>query len=1270
MRSVVLSVVLVMTVFAVASFASPGWEVPITAIFNGDTTSWWSLVFAKHPLASDLLDTLDCIIVIAPPMTMFGYFPISDPENPYITMLQCDYRDTSDTEEWEIRFGMSPMPESIRLSWDVDSLPPEGTLEIGYAEIGSEVEEWVDMRSSPLVVFGGLCYAKIRYEYSATPEDTVPPIAINWDPEDGAVDVPVTTDLEVDIIDSGSGVDPSTVRFVVMDYEVPSMLITATPIPFGYHYLIDSPVELPGGMTIEVIVYASDLDGNSMSDTISFTTERLTGYTVFGVVTLEGETDFSGTQVLIEGGGVDTTEVDGSYRIEGVPAGTHMMTCIHEGFNTDIRSITVTRDTTINIELTRIEETATVSGTVYLEDSPSDLSGSVVSVWNTGMTELIGSDTTDTDGSYSIPDIPTGVLYAIVATHPGYRDSTDFAMVDEDITVNFTLYREVETYRISGIVLLEGDWVSSYGGTTVMLDGEEVGTTEIDGSYSISDVSDGWHVVAFAHPGYAPAESTFAVTADVTLDMMLSYYYRIYGHITLEGETDHSGTGVYLEAPGVGLVGADTTGSDGWFELTGIFAGDYTLTANHPGFEIYTIPVSVTPADSAYEITTELVSTVSETLFPPRNVSASEEYIDRIVVSWEPPHMAPPPGIIDTLLWDDGTPDDVSGDSFLGFGGAGGGLAVRFTPPSDSCYLIGIQYFTPSAGASFEVHAWDDGGGVPGDDMFAPFVTSIPTDFDTTGEWLTVELPNIPLTGYNFYVGWIEIPPDVPFPAVGMDTSYCDEHVSFVYHPDYGMWFSLNEDFTGFEDVHLMMRAIIVTPDDSVLKLSPSEVDRGTYSASVASIRGTKKPLAVRRRGAPSFGLSKALSVDATILGYNIYRAETYFTDTSEAELVGSVPSGTYRFEDTDPSLEMGVWYYYGVTCVYDEGESFLSDVDSGMVAPLEPPAQILIYDFDDGDMLACGGEEDEADFIYNALLEVSIPADSILLSEEGEPLDHFDLSNYQVVFIVTGAYPQSTFSDEELTSLMEFLDGGGRLYIEGVDVGYCYGDPDASSDVALNFFDMLGAVWEYDGESAEDGNVVYLDGTEDFFGMPLHLNYDFQELADHYVDELSASEDATVIMTSQETGPAPSVTSGRVICYANETYVTVLSSVYLGAMQDDEYPNLRTRVLGSVLNALGIPNSYAGREVSAPDRVVLFQNYPNPFNPATGIKFYLPEAGSVELSVYNIRGEKVCTLVSGNLSEGTHSFVWDGKDAPSGVYLYRLRIGNESITKKMMLLK
>lgn len=94
------------------------------------------------------------------------------------------------------------------------------------------------------------------------------------------------------------------------------------------------------------------------------------------------------------------------------------------------------------------------------------------------------------------------------------------------------------------------------------------------------------------------------------------------------------------------------------------------------------------------------------------------------------------------------------------------------------------------------------------------------------------------------------------------------------------------------------------------------------------------------------------------------------------------------------------------------------------------------------------------------------------------------------------------------------------------------------------------------------------------------------------------------------------------------------------------------------------------------PKSIFDMSNYPNPFNPETTITFSIPNVCIVDISIYNLKGQKVKQLVDNNLSAGQYSIIWDGKDdyynpVSSGIYFYKIKTDKyESTYRKMLLLK
>ena len=109
------------------------------------------------------------------------------------------------------------------------------------------------------------------------------------------------------------------------------------------------------------------------------------------------------------------------------------------------------------------------------------------------------------------------------------------------------------------------------------------------------------------------------------------------------------------------------------------------------------------------------------------------------------------------------------------------------------------------------------------------------------------------------------------------------------------------------------------------------------------------------------------------------------------------------------------------------------------------------------------------------------------------------------------------------------------------------------------------------------------------------------------------------------------------------------------------------------ILETLRNPNT--SQEHVIPLMPVLYNNYPNPFNPSTTIEYSIPQTGRVKITVFNIRGQKVKTLLDDDIEKGKHRAVWDGRDdgnrsVASGIYLIRLSSGGSTSVRKVALMK
>jgi len=113
---------------------------------------------------------------------------------------------------------------------------------------------------------------------------------------------------------------------------------------------------------------------------------------------------------------------------------------------------------------------------------------------------------------------------------------------------------------------------------------------------------------------------------------------------------------------------------------------------------------------------------------------------------------------------------------------------------------------------------------------------------------------------------------------------------------------------------------------------------------------------------------------------------------------------------------------------------------------------------------------------------------------------------------------------------------------------------------------------------------------------------------------------------------------------------------------------------LGDPCSPLLYQDIVVGVPEAAP-QTALNPNYPNPFNPVTSISFTLVRSGQVELSIFDVRGHKISTIINDELNAGVHRIQWSGSDdagisVASGVYFAKLSANGSVQTRKMLLVK
>lgn len=265
---------------------------------------------------------------------------------------------------------------------------------------------------------------------------------------------------------------------------------------------------------------------------------------------------------------------------------------------------------------------------------------------------------------------------------------------------------------------------------------------------------------------------------------------------------------------------------------------------------------------------------------------------------------------------------------------------------------------------------------------------------------------------------------------------------------------------------------------------------------------------------------------------------------------------------------------------------------------------------------------------------------------------------------------------------IMEFvITNSADSAIAGIHAGLsfdwaCWGQRTGEADFARS--ENLGYTFQHDLTGGDGDSLVW------FRGLAI-LNPEGVE--SYRIVAHDRNVFATVTETAKFDGLAGGLADTNLTCGNQENLRQFLStgpfslapgrsdSAVFAVMGADNLEALRATARQAYWKYRQIVAADSAQHVSIPDKFALYQNYPNPFNPGTVIRFDLGEPGRVSLTVYNILGQKVRTLIDRPMAAGSQEARWDGLDnsgrpAASGIYLYRLVTANYDETRKMILLR
>jgi len=405
---------------------------------------------------------------------------------------------------------------------------------------------------------------------------------------------------------------------------------------------------------------------------------------------------------------------------------------------------------------------------------------------------------------------------------------------------------------------------------------------------------------------------------------------------------------------------------------------------------------------------------------------------------------------------------------------------------------------------------------------------------------------------------------------------------------------------------------------------------------------------------------------ESDLWGYNIYRSTTPGGNYQKLNLA-VLPDTAYR----DSSLLSDTAYYYVVTAVdTNRYESVYSSEAQGK--PITLDHGILLVDETRNGTGQRGSPTDaQQDAFYHAMLQGSRYQDWDV-TQQGVPLTG-DVGPYSTLVWHADDY-QELLIYPALPGLANFLTNGGKLWMVGWRA--IYGLMNQMGGYPYTF---ISGDFPYDylhlTASAESRSLDFL-GSMGIAGYP-DISADSMKLVSTWHGKMlfvntAIPRDAETIFTFNSASGDTAFQGKPVgVRWLNGPHRVVFFGFPFYFMKDQEARQVAIKVLQDLGEAVGVE----GGSPSIPLATALFPIHPNPFRGGTNIQYALAGFGQVRLSVYNVSGQLVRELASGEKAPGKYTTYWDGKDqntrrAPSGVYLYRLEVGEKSWVRKGLLLR
>jgi immune inhibitor A len=295
--------------------------------------------------------------------------------------------------------------------------------------------------------------------------------------------------------------------------------------------------------------------------------------------------------------------------------------------------------------------------------------------------------------------------------------------------------------------------------------------------------------------------------------------------------------------------------------------------------------------------------------------------------------------------------------------------------------------------------------------------------------------------------------------------------------------------------------------------------------------------------------------------------------------------------------------------------------------------------------------------FYTNALRNIGLAYVYWNESTMGSPLAQ--LSGFSHVIWFTGDNRDSVLPEPYVLGLTGYLAQGGRLLLTSQDAVQELSERNTDNDsIFLKEYLKVGY------QSMSSSYIIDGEAGTVFNGMRFVTTGTGGANNQTSQDNLVTFSGGTTLL-SYYTGDRPAAVG------VQANYMAIIVGFGVEGINNG-HPQSRTRedFLRVALGYLGLSTNIDDEPPAIPANIMLAQNYPNPFNAATTINYSLPLSGMVRLDIYDLLGRLVAIPIETYQAAGQHRVIWNASEVASGIYFYRLQVGQSVQTRRMLLLK